>query len=331
MILEKHREPRYFDAEICKGAFLSDIDASKVKHFLSSARKERGLDIGETSSIRDILMRLKLLKNGKPTNGSILLFGKDPAKFFEQSEVKCVRFKGIDVTGEMIDLKPINGDAISLVKEAEKFIYDHIPMRAWIESGKMERQEKWLFPPKAIREALANAIAHRDYRTTSKVQVRIFDDRIEFWNPGHLPRGWTPETLKQTHESKPVNPSIAKAFFWIRYAEEVGTGTNKIISWCKEWGLPEPEFQCAGSSLVVVFRKTKLTEDYLKGLNLTDRQVRILEHLKTHPRITSGEYAKLFAVTDRTARNDLMKLVSREIVKRAGTGDKNAYYVLAEI
>ena len=158
LILEKHRESRYFDAEICKGVSLSDIDGSKVKHFLSSARKERGLDIGETNSTRDILMRLKLLKNGKPTNGSILLFGKDPAKFFEQSEVKCIRFKGIDVTGEMIDLKPINGDAVSLVKEVEKFIYDHLPMRAWIESGKMERQEKWLFPPKAIREALANAV-----------------------------------------------------------------------------------------------------------------------------------------------------------------------------
>jgi len=331
LILEKHRESHYFDAEICKGASLSDMDVSKVKHFLSFARKERGLDIDESGSLKDILMRLKLLKSGKPTNGAVLLFGKDPTKFFEQSEVKCIRFKGVDVAGEMIDLKPINGDAISLVKEAEKFIYDHIPMRAWIESGKLERQEKWLYPPKAIREALANAIAHRGYRTTSKVQVRIFDDRIEFWNPGHLPLGWTPETLKQTHESKPVNPSIAKAFFWIRYAEEVGTGTNKIILWCKEWELPEPEFQCAGSSLVVVLRKSKLTEDYLKKLNLTDRQMRAMEYLKTNPKITSGEYAKLFTVTDRTARNDLMKLVAKGIVKKAGTGDKNAHYILAEI
>lgn len=331
LILEKHKESHYFDMEVCKGALLSDIDVSKIKHFLSFARKERGLDIDESGSLKNILMWLKLLKSGKPTNSAVLLFGKDPTKFFEQSEVKCIRFKGVDVAGEMMDLKPINGDAISLLKEAEKFIYDHIPMKAWIESGKLERQEKWLYPPKAIREALANAIAHRDYRTTSKVQVRIFDDRIEFWNPGHLPLGWTPETLKQTHESKPVNPSIAKAFFWVRYAEEVGTGTNKIILWCKEWGLPEPEFQCAGSSLVVVLRKSKLTEDYLKGLNLADRQMRALEYLKTNPKITSGKYAKLFTVTDRTARNDLMKLVAKGIVKKAGTGDKNAYYILAEI
>lgn len=161
--------------------------------------------------------------------------------------------------------------------------------------------------------------------------VRIFDDRIEFWNPGRLPQGWTPETLKETHESKPHNPLVAKAFFWIRYAEEVGTGTNKIILWCKEWGLPEPEFQCAGNSFVAILRKSKLTEEYLKGLDLTDRQMRVLEYLKTNPKITTAEYAKLFAVTDRTARNDLMKMVAKGIIKKAGTGDKNAHYILAEI
>src|SRR3990167_3743089 len=175
-------------------------------------------------------MRLKLMKGKKLTNAAILLFG-EPEEFYPQCEIKCVRFKGLDVTGEMLDLKPFNGSVISQLRDAEKFIFDHIPMRAWIESGKLERQEKWLYPPKAIRESLANAIAHRDYQTTSKVQVRIFDDRIEFWNPGHLPQGWTSETLKQAHESKPVNPLIAKAFFWIRYAEEVGTGTNKIVQW----------------------------------------------------------------------------------------------------
>lgn len=276
-------------------------------------------------------MRLNLLKKGKPTNGAILLFGRNPAGFFEQSELKCIRFKGTNVAGEMIDLKPVCGDAISLVREAEKFIYDHIPLRAWIEEGKLERQEKWLYPPKAIREALANAIAHRDYRTTSKVQVRIFDDRIEFWNPGHLPQGWTPETLKQIHESKPTNPAIAKAFFWLRYAEEVGTGTNKIMLWCKEWGLPEPEFKCAGSSIVVVLRESVLTDDYLKGLNLSDRQIQAIEYLKGNHKITSREFAKLFVVTDRTARNDLMKMVAKGLIKKAGTSDKNAYYILAEI
>lgn len=327
LILEKHRESHYFDAEVCKGASLSDIDNSKVKYFLVSARQERGLDITESGSLKDILMRLKLLKNGKPTNGAIILFGKDTAKFFEQSEVKCIRFKGVDVAGEMIDLKPVNGDAISLVKEAEKFIYDHIPMRAWIESGKLERQEKWLYPPKAIREALANAIAHRDYRTTSKVQIRIFDDRIELWNPGHLPYGWTPETLKQTHESKPVNPSIAKAFFWIKYAEEVGTGTNKIVLWCKEWGLPDPEFEYAGSSLVVTLRKTKVTDEYLAQFDLDDRERKIIEYINTNKRISSGNIQGMFGITRETASQLLKRLMGLKLINRQGVG-KTTFYTL---
>jgi ATP-dependent DNA helicase RecG len=167
LILEKHRQSLPFDAEVCKGASLSDIDSEKVMSFLSVAKEERGLDIDAKSSVKDVLMRLNLLKGKKLTNASILLFGKKTRSFFTQSESKCIRFKGLDVTGEMIDLKPINGDIVSQLKDIEKFIYDHIFMRAWIESGKMERQEKWEYPPKAIREALANAMAHdlHDYCT----------------------------------------------------------------------------------------------------------------------------------------------------------------------
>ena len=87
----------------------------------------------------------------------------------------------------MIDFKTFTGDAITLHKNAENFIYEHIPMKAWIEQGKTQRQEKWLYPPDAIREGLANALAHRLYESTGKVQVRIFDDRMEIWNPGTLP------------------------------------------------------------------------------------------------------------------------------------------------
>ena len=110
------------------------------------------------------------MKDGKLTNAAILLFGKDPQAFFLQAELKAIRFKGVDETRPMLDFKTIGADAITLLEKAESFIYDHIPMKAWIESGKLLRQEKWLYPPDAIREALANALAHRDYASPSKVQ-----------------------------------------------------------------------------------------------------------------------------------------------------------------
>lgn len=328
LILEKHKEKVQFDSNICKGANIKDIDKKMVKKFLIEARTKRGLDLDENLSVKEVLRRLKLIRDGKLTNAAALLFGK-PHDFFLQSEIKCIRFKGTGVTGKMIDLKPIETNVINQVIEAEKFIFDHIAMSAWIESEKIQRQEKWEYPPKAIREALCNAIAHRDYWSTAKAQVRIFDDRIEFWNPGKLPQGWTVKTLKQKHDSMPPNPLIAKQFFWIKYIEEVGTGTNKIIEWCLDWGLPEPDFEYTGTSLVVTFRKSKLTEKYLETLELNPRQKKIIEFFKEHKKITSKKYAELSRVTDRTARNDLKELVDKNVVIQKGESKKTTYYKLS--
>lgn len=269
-------------------------------------------------------MRLKLTRNGKPTNTAILLFGK-PQDFFLQCEVKCIRFKGTDVSDKMLDLKSMDGNIIDQVMEAEKFIFDHIAMSAWIESGKIERQEKWEYPPKAIREAIANAIAHRDYWSPSKSQVRIFDDRIEFWNPGKLPEGWTVETLKQKHDSIPPNPLIARQFFWLRYIEEVGTGTNKIIQWCKEWGLPEADFEYTGTSLVVTLRKSKLTEEHLKTLDLNERQNKAIEHLREHKAITNREYRMINNIGKVIAVKELNQMVGKNILKIIGKGRASRY------
>jgi ATP-dependent DNA helicase RecG len=326
-ILEKHRERLYFDSENCEGATLDDIDEVEIIKFLKVASSERGLDIDKNASPQEALMRLKLIRDRNLTNAAILLFGRNPQNFFSQSEVKCVRFKGNDITGEMIDLKPISGNIINQVTKIEKFIFDHISLSAWIEPGKIERQERWEYPPKAIREALVNAIVHRDYRSPSKVQVRIFDDRLEFWNPGRLPEGWTVETLKEKHESKPFNPLIAKIFFWIKYIEEVGTGTNKIIQWCKEWGLPEPDFEYTGTSLIVTLRKSKLTKEYLESLGLNEKQKKIVDHLKVHKKITSGDIQKMFNVVRITANRYIKSLIEIGVIERKGIG-KGTYYIL---
>ncbi len=322
-------EKVYWDERVCADASLEDIDEEKVRWFLKEARHKRGLNINGNDPVEDVLLRLKLLKEGKPTNGAVLLFGEETQRFFIQSEVKCIRFKGVGVTGEMVDLRTVDGDAFDQLVETEKFIFNNIALSAWIEDGKIQRQERWEYPPKAIREALANAISHRDYETTSKVQVRIFDDRLEFWNPGMLPEGWTVETLKQVHESIPRNPSIAKQFFWVKYIEEVGTGTNKIIEWCSSWGLPEPEFEFTGTSLVVTLWKSKVNEEYLDTLGLNERQRGAISYMREHKKITSKEYAELFSITDRTARNDLKSLHDKKILIQRGTSKKLTYYELS--
>lgn len=326
MILEKHKDKLQFDIGICKNVTLKDINKEKLKEFLKKAHIERGLAINSNSSIEEILMRLKLLQNRKLTNSAVLLFANNPQDFFIQAKVKCVRFKGTDVTGTMIDMKDIGGNLFEQVLEVEKFIFNHISLTSWIEEGKIERQEKWEYPPKAIREALTNAVVHRDYRSSSKVQIRIFDDRIEFWNPGILPEGWTIETLRGKHESKPFNPIISETFFWIRYIEEVGTGTNKIIDWCKEWGLPEPNFEYLGSSVVITLIKSKLTDKYLEGLDLNEQETRITEHIKNNKKITSRDIQEMFDVSRVMANRYLKRMIKLSIIERKGIG-KSIYYV----
>src|SRR3989344_5344139 len=163
LVLEKHKDKLYFDEQICKGAKVKDISREKLLSFVKKAKEQRGLSIEPGSPVTDILRKLKLMRKDKLTNAAVLLFGKDPQDFFLQAELKAIRFKGLDETRPMLDFKTIGGDAVTLLEKAESFIYDHIPMKAWIESGKLQRQEKWLYPPDAIREALANALAHRDY------------------------------------------------------------------------------------------------------------------------------------------------------------------------
>jgi len=329
-ILEIHKRELYFDGQICPEAKFSDIDEKKIKEFLRRARERRKLDVDETLSIKEILRKLKLIKGEDLTNACILLFGKNPQDFFIQAGVKCIRFKGIDITADMLDFKDIEGNLFQQVEETENFIFRNIGLRAWLEDRKIERQEKWEYPPKAIREALVNAIVHRDYCSSGKVQVRIYDDRIEFWNAGRLPSGWTPDTLKQEHTSEPFNPLIFKMFFWVGEVEEVGSGTNKIVSWCKEWGLPEPEFGISGTSIFVRIRKDILTPDYLKKLGLNERQIKAVMYVKKEGKITNKEYQTMFKVSKATATRDLSELAEKQIFNMIGSGKRNIRYILCK-
>lgn len=324
-VIEKKKV--YWDYQICEGATIEDVNKEKVRWFLKEAKRERGLDIQESISVKEILLRLKLMRDEKPTNACILLFGRSPQDFFPFAETKCIRFKGKDVSEPMLDMKIVSGNIIDQVKEAEKFIFDHINLESWIEEGKIERQEKWEYPPKAIRESIVNALCHRDYVSQSSSQVRVFDDRMEFWNPGALPRGWTVETLKNPHESKPPNPLLAKQLFWIKYAEDVGTGTNKIIKWCAEWELPEPIFEFTGTSIVVRLRKPIALEE-LSRIGLNERQIKAVEYVGKKGSIANKEFQKLNNTTRYTAERDLSGLVKKGVFIRTGRGKRGIRYLL---
>ena len=320
----------YWDERICEDASLEDIEEEKVKQFLRKAKYERRLEIDPDISVNEAFGRLSLIKEEKLTNASILLFGKESQKFFLQTEVRCARFKGTEAIKPFIDMKVFDGDIIEQVNKTLIFVLEHTLLSAWLVPGKVEREEKNEYPSDAIREAIVNAICHRDYESTGNVQVRIFDDRIEVWNPGSLPEGWTVEKLKQKHESIPKNPLIADQFFLIKFIEKWGTGTIEMVRKCVEWGLPEPEFEFTGTSIVVTFRKSEFTEEYLDSLNLNARQKKAVEITKTKKGITRSEYEKIFGISERSANRELSDLVKRSIFNKIGKGP-NVYYGLTKI
>jgi len=324
MILEKHKNKLNFDDRICKNATLSDVSEEKVRWLLKKAKAERNLDIDPEILMREALEKLNLIRNKKITNATILMFGKETQKFFPQSQIRCGKFSGTDVTSPFIDMKVISGTVCEQIDQAEKFILSHMKKSAWIESGKIERQEKWEYPPAAIREAVTNAIAHRDYSSTANVHISIFDDRIEVWNPGGLPAPLTVEDLKRRHKSVPRNPLVANLLFLTRYIERWGTGTNRIFELCASHGLPEPIFREEAGGFSVIFRKLPIPED-LEKLELNERQKKAIEHLKRYRRITRSTYKNLTGCSERTALNDLKDLVNRNILVMKGVGKKTHY------
>ena len=190
----------------------------------------------------------------------------------------------------------------------------------------LERIEQLEYPEAALREAILNAIIHKDYASTW-IFLRVYDDKLELWNPGLLPEELTIEKLKERHSSYPRNPHIAEVFFKAGYIEAWGRGINNIIIECLESGLPEPWLEEDQGGIRVTFRKNIYTEADLSSLGLNERQVKAILITKDKGYITNKQYQKEFGVTDRTALRDLNELIRREFLYTSGTTRDRRYHL----
>lgn len=178
---------------------------------------------------------------------------------------------------------------------------------------------------------LSNALAHRDYYSNAEIQLSIYDDRIEVWNPGTLLKPLTPQKLKKKHRSIPRNKLLANKLFLIKYIEQWGKGTNRIMEWMKEENLPEPEFQniTGGFEVTLIgpgksFEK-EIEKQKLHKLELNERQKKAIEYIKKSGRITKGEYMQINKVSHKTAYEELNKMVGKNIIVRQGKGRATVY------
>ncbi|HVO75843.1 MAG TPA: ATP-binding protein, partial [Ignavibacteriaceae bacterium] len=190
----------------------------------------------------------------------------------------------------------------------------------------LQRIEKGEYPVAALREMLLNALVHKNY-SGSTIQIRVYDDKISFWNEGTLPEGLSFEALKHQHASRPRNPIIADVCFKGGYIDAWGRGTLKIINSCKEAELPEPEMKEVDGGFLVTIFKDIFTEEQLKKLNLNDRQIKAVLYTKEKGKITNKEYRDLTGLSDQGARNDIVDLITKKILISQGKGRGTFYKI----
>lgn len=247
-----------FDTTLHSLATISDIDNDKVIDFVRIARYKRGFPLNETTPIKDILTHLNLINNNRLTNAAILLFGKEPQRFFINSEIRCVHFYGNIVEKPIPSYKVFKGDVFELVDQAVDFVLSKLDYSIGTRSKDISIPGKYEIPKEVISEVIVNAVAHRDYTSNGSVQVMLFQDRLEVENPGYLPLGWTIEKLKTTHYSIPANPLLSEPMYLKGYIERLGTGIMDVLRISKENNLREPEFIQNDSFKAVLFRPSAI-------------------------------------------------------------------------
>jgi len=244
-----------FDASTNNGAVIADIDAEKIQSFVRLAKSKRGFPLPETASVEEVLTHLNLSNDGRLSNASLLLFGKQPQRFFINSSVRCASFYGNIVEKPIPSYKVFNGNLFELVDQTIEFVLSKLDYAIGTRAENISIPGSYEIPKEIVAEAIVNAIVHRDYTSNGSVQVMLFRDRLEIWNPGTLPMGWTTEKLKQLHRSMPANPLIADPLYLAGYIEGLGTGTMDILRLAKAAGLPEPKFIENDEFRTIIYRK----------------------------------------------------------------------------
>jgi ATP-dependent DNA helicase RecG len=226
----------------------------------------------------------------------------------------------------VIDDRMIEGAIIEQIEEAMDFIRKNINVR-FVMTGKPAREEVWDYPLEALREAVINAICHRDYTVPSNTEVRIYDDELIVWNPGGLPLGLTVEDLYKPHPSVLRNKGVGGIFYDMGLIEQWGSGIDKMRKACIKAGIPEPKFE-EHQGFRVIFRKDIYTEEYLQKLGLNERQIKAVIYVKEKGKITNKEYQGVCNISERTATRDLSNLVSLGLFMQIGVTGKGTEYIL---
>ena len=323
-------QDRPFEEQPCLDATLDDIDPKVVADFVRRAREERQFPLAEGAAMADVLTHLNLLLNGQPTKAAVLLFGRNPQRFLPSAETRCMHFHGTEIARPVPFYRIFKGNLFEQVDMAHDFVMSKLNRSVGTRTESAQAPVRYEIPPDVIREAIVNAIAHRDYASDAAVQVSVFADRFEVWNPGQLPPPLTPEKLRHPHSSIARNHRVCETLFQARYIEKFGTGILMMIRECRAHALPEPDFLQRAGELVTTVWRDWLTEKVVAELGLNERQRQALKTAKTERQLTNTRYQQITGAGRPTAKRDLEDLANKGVLLLSGVGRGAIYRVPAK-
>lgn len=309
---------------------LQDVDDNMVTYFKQLAAKNGRIDKSVLDEPKAALMeKLHLTNGGYLTNAAMLLFSKDPEKWQLGAYVKIGFF---ETDADLLYQDEIHG---SLLEQVDKIIeLVHLKyMKAKIFYEGMQRIERYFVPEEALREAILNALCHKQYQSGVPVQISVYEDKLYIANCGCLPENWSLENLMHKHASAPYNPNLAHVFYLAGFIESWGRGIEKICSACKNDGVPLPQYTINPGDIMIQFTAgadrivgtvTQRVTDKVTD-NLDDKSLQILKLLAEDPGYTSVVLSKKLSLSRKTISERIKKLRDNNIIERIGS-DRKGYW-----
>ena len=328
-ILLLNRSEASFESQTPRGVSMEDLDSDKIQAY----RELLGLPPEE--DIDDLLLSRGCVaeteKGLRPTIAGILLFGKNPQRWLRSAEITAVRYAGPTMSDDFIR-DDIRGVLAEQIRRAEAFVKAN--MRRGMRINGFEREEILEYPISVVREAIVNAVAHRDYSIRGdNIRVLMFSDRMEVYSPGRLPGHVTLDNLVDERYSR--NEAIVQVLAEMGFIERLGYGIDRMIAVCEQEGLPRPDFSetSAGFRVTIYSHAPELVgagppANLFSHLQLNPRQEKALAFLQTHRRITNRDYQTLCPdASPETLRRDLADLVDKGLILKIGQ-KRATYYIL---
>ena len=316
-----------WDQLLVTRAGMDDIDEKKVEWYLTRRETIRNVSKPQDMSMAAFLKNIKgISEDGTPTHAGLLFFSKHPLRrFFYNAQLRVVRFKGISVTHPVIDRLDCFETLWENVNAAEEFIRKNIRLLSLRTSRSFQRDDKFEYPLEALREAIINALIHRNYQETADVRVFIFDNRVEVINPGTFPEGVSPDA--PTH--KPLNPTLSQFMYDVGFIEQYGAGIRMMKRLSEEWGNKEPRYEFHPLQTTIIFDSPIQESTFIEiddiSEQLNERQKNAFFYVQRHGQIATKKYVEINHVSRRVAYEELRDMTDKGLLAVDGKGRGSKY------